>query len=101
MQDLQSCNRLVRTVGSGGWTEKGCVNVFVRDCATEPQRGPYHHDRIYMIWANQGNLQDEALRAGGSRLCVEKLTYVPFPCNSIRVRPRDRPYGEKMGRGVR
>ena len=97
MQDLRSYNRLVRTVGSGGCTEKGRVYVYVRDYATQAQRGPYHYDGIDMIWTNQGNLQDGALGAGGSRPCVVKLTYVPFSYNSIQVRPRDRPYGKRWG----
>jgi len=99
MQDLQSYNRLVRTVRSGGWTEKGCVNVYVQDYATEAQRGPYHDNGIYVIWTNQGNLRDEALGAGGSRSRVVKPTYVPFSCNSIRLRPCDRPYEKRWGDG--
>ena len=73
--------------------------MYVRDYATETQRGPYHHNGIYMIWANQGNLQDEALGAGGSRPWVVRLTYVPFSYNSIWIRPCDRPFAKKMGRG--
>ena len=75
------------------------MNVYVQNYATEPQRGPYHDNGIYVIWTNQGNLQDEALGAGGSRPCVVKHTYVPFSCNSIRVRPRDQPYEKKLGGG--
>jgi len=78
MQDLQSYNRLVRTVG---WAEKGCANVYVQDYTTEAQRGPYHDKGIYVIWTNQGNSRNEALGAGGSRPCVVKPTYVPFSCN--------------------